>query len=470
MSLNYSKFLSLSALLFVGIVFAQTKHERSAEFWNWEEISTEVVFPENFVWGSAVAEYQVSGAEHCKDGQWVAWEIKSNIERSGKACDFWNRCFDDIQLIKDLGLTSFRFSVDWSIVEPEQGVFNKEALDHYELFCQKLLENGIQPVVTLHHFVHPQWFEDLGAFEKEENIEYFVRFSAKAFERLQPYVKFWCTINEPSVYIFGGYIRSVFPPGVLDLHKAGVVLGNLLKSHVAIYDRIKGMQGGQEAQIGIVHQMLPFKPFHKGGVRGPIESFVSGILNHMLNDSIMNFFKTGKYVFCVPHYDALAVLPRVTAAVRFDVENPVRTLDFFGINNYSHVQISINSEKGFSEGYRPEDIKTDMPYPFYAEGLYHAIAKASELGVPMYITENGIADAQDDKRALWIERYLYALNKAIEDGYDVRGFFYWSLLDNYEWDMGYPLKFGLYEVNLETQERTLRDGARTYERIVKQNA
>lgn len=458
------EFISILVLT-VDAVFAL--QDRSQEYWDWASIDTSVVFPQDFVWGSAVAEYQVSGADVCKDSNWAFWEQKSAIEASGNACEFWHRCFDDVALIKDLGLDSFRFSVDWSLVEPRQGEFDEDVLAHYELLCQKLLENGIKPVVTLHHFAHPQWFEELGAFEKEENIRYFVDFSQKAFERLHKYVFLWGTINEPSIYIFGGYIRKVFPPGVLNLHKAGVVLGNLLKSHVGIYKRIKSLPGGQEAKVGIVHQMLPFKACHEGGIRKPIESFVAKILNHMLNDSIMNFFKTGNYVFRVPNAPYLAVLPWVTASVTFTDADAPGSLDYLGINNYSHVRISISSENGFSEGYRPEDIKTDMPYPFYAEGLYHAIAQASEFGVPMYITENGIADAKDDKRALWIEQYLYAVNKAIEDGYDVRGFYYWSLLDNYEWDMGYPLKFGLYEVDRATQKRTLRDGARAFERLVK---
>lgn len=461
---------SFLACLQLGLFADQTQVDRAAEYWDWATIDTTVTFPENFIWGSAVAEYQVSGADLCKDSNWAFFEQRSNIEPSGNACDFWNRCFDDIELIKDLGLKSFRFSLDWSMIEPRQGEINEDALAHYEQFCQKLLENNIQPMVTLHHFVHPQWFEELGAFEKEENIKHFVQFAETCFKRFQPYVKFWGTINEPSVYIFGGYIRSVFPPGVLNLQKAGEVLGNLLKSHVEIYKKIKSMPGGQDAQIGIVHAYLPFKPFHKGGVRGPVENFVADILNHMLNDSVMNFFKTGKYTFCVPQTALLSILPRITAHVQFDMPEAPQALDFFGLNFYSHVQLSINSEKGVSEGYRSEDIKTDMPYPFYPEGMYHAIMKVCQYNVPIYITENGIADAKDDRRALWIERYLYAVGKAIEDGADVRGFYYWSLLDNYEWDMGYPLKFGLYHVDRETQKRTLRDGSRTYQAIVKKKS
>lgn len=459
MILGTTMYILCALFLSITTLIAQTQHDRSAEYWDWNSISTECNFPENFAFGSAVAEYQVSGAVHCKDSNWAHWEKAAKLEPSHNACDFWNTCFDDIQLIKDLGLNSFRFSVDWSMIEPKQGEFNQDALDHYELYCKKLLENGIQPVATLHHFVHPQWFEELGGFEKEENIAHFVKFSEVVFARLHPHVSLWCTINEPSIYIFGGYLRAGFPPGRIYPQKAAVVLGNLLKSHVAIYHALKRLPGGAEAKVGIVHQMMPFKTLHTGGVRGAIERYLAGLCNHMLNDSVLNFFLTGDYRFSVGC--------GLVANVEFSQPEAVGSLDFFGINYYSHILISLSLKRGISEGYREDDIRTDMPYALYPEGLYHEIVKASKLNVPIYITENGIADVQDDKRALWIERHLYAVNKAIEDGYDVRGYFYWSLLDNYEWDLGYPPKFGLYHVDKETQKRTLRDGARTFQNIVK---
>lgn len=442
----------------------------------------------NFIFGVATAEYQISGATKLKDSQFAHWEPQTGMQPSGDAGCGWDLCFEDIALLKELGVRSYRFSVDWSAVEPEQDKFDPKALEHYRSFCEALIEAGIEPMVTLHHFVHPEWFERLGGFEKEKNIAYFVRFSECVFRVLAPYVSLWCTINEPGVYIMQGYLRGVYPPGKsipilsdkdakwvhidkLNRHNvglAGKVLRHMLQAHIAVYWKFHDLwkQLGYEAntkslQVGFAHQYLKFESFH---ITGPLrlgEIIFSAVINSWCNFSILEFFKTG----CFPHFGYNG-----TYGVAYCDPRAPRSFDYFGLNYYSTV--FLDAWAG-TPNYYDEDIRTDMPYGVYAEGFYQALKHVATLGKPIYVTENGVADQRDTIRQLWTQRYIAAMYCAMQEGVDVRGYYYWSLMDNFEWDMGYPLKFGLYEVgNIATavtdphnKVRTLRPGARWFQRL-----
>ncbi len=451
------RFLTVpTILLLVAVAPIAAKELR----WNWDQIDTkQVAFPHSFIWGTATAEYQISGAQRCSPSNWSRWESEARLEPSADACDGWNRAIADIELLKQLGVTSYRFSVDWTCIEPEEGKFDVQALNHYVALCRALRAAKITPMITLHHFVHPLWFEQLGGFEKQENIRYFVRFCEHVFRALGKTVPFWCTINEPGVLIFQGHIRHCYPagvPGGNGFRRAAVTLKHLLQAHVEVYQALKKLPGGKRAQIGFAHSYLAFEHFHGWWSPGKslLERTISGILSSFLNDSILDFFRTGNYRLYVPGL----------VDERYADPHALRALDFIGLNYYAHVFLRFyhRLQDTVHPGFRPGDHRTDMPYGFYPEGLWRAIAHVAQLKVPIYITENGIADAKDDRRALWIERYLYAVNKAIADGFDVRGYYYWSLMDNFEWDMGYSQKFGLYEVDMVTKERKLRQGAQAY--------
>ena len=430
--------------------------------WDWEkEEAKPMSFPDGFVWGVATAAHQVEGG--CTNN-WSAWENSTddnnnprihNDEKSGIACDHWNRYQDDIQLIKDLGVTSYRFSIEWSKVEPEEGQFDSTALEHYKDVCIALKESGITPVVTLHHFTHPIWFEEKGAFENKENLSYFVRYSERVFDTLKDYVGLWCTINEPAVYTYQGYFNGVWPPGKIDPQLAGKVLKNLLEGHVRIYKALKSRKGGAGAQIGIVKNIFPFDPYNRWN---PMDWMVTRILDNVFNNVALEFLSSGSYNYSIP----------TMAKVEYENPDAVGTLDFIGMNNYSHQRINshLNPNQFFTIEFYPHEPMTDMNYPIYPEAIYRSIKRVSELGVPIFITENGIADAKDDKRALYIDRYIRAVARSIQEGFDVRGYFYWSLMDNFEWSEGYDMKFGLYKVNFQTQERRLRDGSRRFIDIV----
>ncbi len=456
-------------LLFLFCITSLCADHACKRYWDWNTINTrDIQFPKNFRWGTAICEYQNSGAVNCPDNNWAVWEQEQghikHDQKSGISCDHWNRYHDDIKLIKDLGLNSFRFSIEWSKIQPEPGVWCDDAFKHYKEELDALVKAGISPMVTLHHFTHPQWFEAMGGFEKEENISYFVRFCEKIFDVLHDKVDFWCTINEPGIYVFQGYTRGVFPPGKRDSVLGSQVLKNLLRAHVAVYKSLKSRKGGQKAQIGIVHQHLMFKPYHEDNY---IERTLTGYISHIVTEAALEFLMTGKFSFtAVPMMDLMLgglTVPTcaLSKTVVYEDSEAPKTFDFIGLNYYSHVLFSWYA----GSAYRPDDVITDMPYAMYPEGLYHTITRLSQLNVPIFITENGIADALDDRRQTWIERYVYAVSQAIKDGCDVRGYYYWTLTDNFEWDEGRTMKFGL-----ATKDRLIRDGSGALTRIIRAHA
>ena len=392
------------------------------------------------------------------DGVFVPWPFpkKSPIahgEKVGIASDGWRRAFDDIHLIKKLGCNAHRFSVEWTDIEPQEGVFNQEALAFYERYCDALIANGIEPMVTLHHFVHPLWFEKRGGFLPVANVHYFVRYAKKVFERLGGKVRLWCTINEPTVVSACGYILGIHAPGkVLKLYNSGIVLKNLLKAHVDVYKALKKMPGGRNAQIGLVHQAMQFEPYrHKIlglTIVDPIGKQVARGFNFSFaHNAVLGFLKTGVFEYRPS---------RPLRGIRYTNPAAPKSYDFIGLNFYSKVIL------GPGPTCYKNQVMTDMQYAIRPETLYDAIKQVATLGKPIYITENGIPDAKDDRREAWIKGYVDSVHQAVRDGFDVRGYFYWSLIDNFEWSMGFDQKFGLYQVHERTKNRTLRKGAYAY--------
>ena len=416
------------------------------------------------MWGTATAAHQVEGNN--TNNNWYRFEHQKdsngkprihNNDKSGLAADHWNRYKEDIGLMNELGVKYYRFSIEWSKIEPKNGIFNEKALEHYRELCTTLIDSGLTPVVTLHHFTHPIWFEDLGGFEKEENIKHYLEFSEFVFNKLSDLVPFWCTINEPAVYVSQGYFNGVFPPGKKDPVLAGQVMKNLLNAHVAVFRHLKTLPNGMNVQIGLVKNITQFDPLRRWHI---LDWYFSGILNDIFTNNTIDLLTTGNFNFYLPGM----------ANISYKNTDAIGAIDFIGLNYYSrwHVKGHLNTATPFTFETRPEDIQTDMPYSIYPEGFYRAIQTISKLNKPIIITENGIADNKDDRRELFIERYLYALYKAIMDGYDIRGYFYWTLMDNFEWAEGYAMKFGLYEVDFTTQKRELRKGSLAFSKIVKQ--
>ena len=432
--------------------------------WNWNKIDTQNIhFPNSFAWGTATAAHQVEGNN--TNNNWYDWEHQldennqpriHNGDKSILAADHWNRYPDDIKLMKDLGVNHYRFSIEWSKIEPQNGDYNVESIQHYRDLCDSLIKNNITPVVTLHHFTHPTWFEKLGAFEKKENIHHFIEYSEYAFNNLKDLVPIWCTINEPSVFVSQGYFNGIFPPGKQDPVLAATVLENLLFAHTKTYKHLKSLNGGNKAQIGLVKNIFQFDPLRRWHI---LDWAFSKVLNNVFTHSTLDYFKKGYSTFSLP------------GMVKKHMENndAVGAMDFIGLNYYSrmHVKGQANLTEPFVFEKRAKDIQTDMDYALYPEGFYEALHTISTLKKPIYVTENGVADQGNNIREIFIKRYLYALHKGLQDGLDIRGYFYWTLMDNFEWSEGYKMKFGLYEVDFETQERTLRESSNLFAKMVK---
>ncbi len=472
------KFLKIIISLFVIAAIAYVATISYFHFsypqtkWNWEQIDTNnVSFPKDFIWGTATAAHQIEGNN--ENTNWGEWEKLSGKIKDGSnakiAVDGWNRAKDDIKLMKDLGVNSYRFSLAWNKIEPEHGKINEAALQHYDDLINDLKADNIEPMITLHHFTHPQWFQQLGAFEKEENIKYFVEFSKLVFNRYGNRVKFWVTLNEPNVFVTSAYFNTVFPPGNANAKLGGEVLKNMLKAHVQVYKALKSVNRPSSAvigekmtndreqniQIGLATSIFQFEPFRRWHLG---DWAIARSSDAIFNETILGFFRTGTLSFSVP---------LETNFVYTDLEAP-KTIDFIGVNYYSHFAYKFDFDfKKATQSIAVEGEElTDMPYTIYTEGIYRAIEEAGKLKKPIIITENGIADSKDDRRGKYINSSLYAVSKAIKDGYDVRGYYYWSLMDNFEWAEGYTQKFGLYEVDLQTQERKLREGSKAFTEII----
>lgn len=258
-------------------------------------------------------------------------------------------------------------------------------------------------------------------------------------------VHLWATFNEPNVMGFCGWIYGTFPPAKLaQFTTAGHHLLNLLRAHTAAYDAMKAQPGGEQAQIGIVHNWLRYEPLNKRGYSnfyvGPLTNWLDEI---WANRIMIQYFTSGRFVWKVPFGSDISVQ-----------EDRLPKLDWIGINYYGRVMIDWKCQPTCKQG----EVMTDMPYPLYAPGLYDGIKALSELGVPIYITETGIADEKGDRRPIFFETYFAEMERAVRDGYDLRGVMYWTLIDNFEWAEGWKYKFGLFAwKHGGNQERVMRD-------------
>ncbi len=389
---------------------------------HWETIDvSKPSLPEGILKGVATCDYQYLGMNGAPNSQWVDYEKKflPESKRSTRLPPCWEP--DKIvELIKKLNVNTFRFSVEWSNIEPELGKWNEKALDRYVELCKKLKAAGIEPFVTLHHFSEPKWFN----FEKAENIPHFVKFSEKVAEKLGPYVTYWNTINEPGVYSFMGYILGQFPPKIQSPHLAGTVLRNMLQAHCEVYEKLKGMN--PKSQIGIAHQALKFVPYWSWI---PFDRIFCHYLTRITHETIMKFFETGKYEWKLPFSTKVFWEKR-------DVQN---YNDFFGVQAYTR---SLNFF-GMPTCYSSE-MMTGMPFREDPAAIFEASKEcAQRTKKPIIITETGIYPRSDEQRKRFLERNVYAISQLPNHGVNLKGVCFWSLYKNFEWQMGMGPDFGL---------------------------
>ena len=442
--------ISLAVYFFLIAILSLRNPEKHID-WSKQDLEN-LKFPSDFSWGVATASHQIEGDNQ---NNWSQFESKQGLEASGAACDHWNLWKADFDLIEKLNVGHYRFSLEWSRVQPNEGEWDEAAIQQYSEMVDDLLARNIEPMVTLHHFSHPIWFQAKGGFEVEANVEDWIVFSQKMFEVLSDRVQWWCTINEPAVFTTMGYVLGEFPPGARSFKQTRAVATNMMRAHARCYRALKAMPRGKDVQIGLVKNINIFDPYRRWNL---VHWIQAKILDEMFNRCWLRGLRNGR--FRAPSSLFSTKIPGLKGSS-----------DFIGVNYYTHLLATpfMPTTVEIDPLIRPWEERTDFRYPMYAEGLRRSFDMVANLKLPILVTENGVADDDDDMRPEHIRRHLWITSKAIADGMDIRGFYHWSLMDNFEWAEGYTQRFGLYHVNFETQERTLKVSGKLYADIVGAN-
>ncbi|NTW13943.1 MAG: glycoside hydrolase family 1 protein [Candidatus Moranbacteria bacterium] len=415
-------------------------------------------FPKGFLWGAATSSYQVEGGLH---NEWTEWEKTTAVKRakeareeswhdswrgygkkernpefaeeasdpnnylSGIACDHWNRYEEDFDILEELHLNTYRFSIEWSRIEPEEGRFDDEAIGHYKKMIASLRRRGVEPFVTLWHFWLPVWVAKKGGVASKKFPERFARYAERMAAAFGSDVKFYVTINEPDMYASFSYLLGFWPPEKRSLRLHYVVTKRIEQAHKLAYLKMKGI--APDTEIGITKQFMSFQVLRRTPISLLTRRFADWWWNYSLLDRLMGY------------------------------------QDYIGFNYYQKKIIGKDTRDQTSI------VRTDIDWEYDPESIYDALIALKRYDMPIYITENGIADAFDRLRGRFITETLTSIHQAIKEGTDVRGYIHWSLLDNFELDKGFWPRFGLVQMEYATQKRTIRESARIYGKIAETN-
>ena len=424
-------------------------------------------FPSGFLWGTATAAHQVEGGNTLND--WFDWEqIPGKIrngERSGNAADHWNLYSEDLDRAQALGCSVYRFSIEWSRIEIEPGIFDGDAIDHYRKVILACRARHMEPMVTLFHFTLPRWFAASGGFETKGSVALFEKFAVRMGKEYGDIVDLWNTQNEPMVWLLAAYGSDVFPPGKASPLKMAQVLTHLISAHAKGYralhahDRTDANGDGHACQVGIAKHMRVFQPHRE---QHPGDRSMTQIADTAMNWMYLDAVTRGNAWFRWPGVDGFPLPGRELLG----------TLDFIGLNYYSRDLVHFNpTAPGFFERRVARGAPTtDLGWEIYPEGMYDILVRLKDYNLPIYITENGLADDAGTQRVSFIHDHLDAVLRAIDDGVDVRGYIHWSLMDNFEWAEGFSPRFGLYKVDYSTQERSLTEGGAYFKAIATSNS
>jgi beta-glucosidase len=414
-------------------------------------------FPKGFLWGAATSSHQVEGDNRAND--WWAWEFEEGRiregHRSGAACEWWNgRWREDLDRAADSGQNAHRLSIEWSRIEPEPGKWDSSALGQYEEIVHGALDRGLIPMVTLHHFTNPVWFMEQGGWTVPTAIPQFERFAVKVVDQLKALVGLWITINEPNVYAYNAYSAGVFPPGEHDLRRMILVMSQLTRAHSAAYRAIHTIQ--PEALVGLAHHYRGMRPDHS---YNPLERLLTAVRSSAFNDSIPGATRNG----------AFRLLWH-----RERIPEAAGTQDFLGLNYYTEERVGLaldNPSNLFSEAHFPDqaDLSPTGSIANEPTGFWRALNWAHRFKLPIYVTENGTEDPYGGFRPRYLATHVRQLWRATNLSWQVKGYFHWSLIDNFEWERGWTQRFGLWALDPDTQERTRRPSADFYAEICREN-
>lgn len=404
-------------------------------------VKPSVRFPKRFLWGVSTSAHQVEGG---MNNQWTEWEqhsaqslaaqapyqygdldnwknIKKDATRpenyiSGNTVDHYHHYREDFALARKLNMNAFRFSIEWSRIEPRDGEWDAEEIEHYKQYVMTMKDAGLEPVVTLFHFTLPIWFAEMGGFTKRANVKYFVRFAEKIVLELGVKIKYIVTINEPEVYAFESYFAGHWPPQMNSRYQFVRVLHNLALAHNRASDAIHRLN--RRYKVSIAKNSAYFY--------GGDDAFLS-----RRSADIAQYFQDDYFL-----------------------KKVAKRCDYLGVNYYFSNRIY---------GYRlhnPDETMSDLGWDMAPADLEQSLERLwNKYHLPIIITENGLADADDEHRVWWLKHTMVAMQRALTNGVQLEGYLHWSLMDNFEWDKGFWPKFGLARVDRLTMERVPRPSA-----------
>jgi beta-glucosidase len=402
-------------------------------------------FSEDFLFGAATASHQVEGGNV---NNWSKWEKETAEERakrntfwydppehlkemaenpeyriSGMAADSFHRYGEDIEILKELGLNSYRFSVEWSRIFPEKGVVGEEGLAYYKALISELKANNIEPLLTCWHWTLPLWLDEEGGLMAKNTEVYFREYFEVLVENFGDDVKYWIPLNEPDVITSQSYLMGVWPPQEKNVFKyLYLYYDRMVNIHNIGYEVIKGHN--PNAIVGVAKQNAYFESYNQNSVNIGVVK----LINYFFNELYLNKIKDH--------------------------------LDFIGLNFYFHYKMDLWNIKN------DNDKLSDTGWWMRPDSLYNALIELKKYHLPIVVTENGVADSKDQYREWWLDESFKAMRKALMDGVDLRGYMYWSLLDNFEWDAGYWPQFGLVAVDRKTFERSIRESGYHYRDLI----
>ena len=407
-------------------------------------------FPAGFLWGTATAAYQVEGG--------ITNDWSTNGLDAGKAAEHYQKYDKDFKTAKSLSNNAHRFSIEWARIEPEEGKWDYQEVEHYRDVLKSLKANGLKPMVTLQHFTNPVWIARMGGWENEKIIPFFNRYVKFIVNELQNDVDIWITINEPNVYAFKAYDDGEWPPYKKDRQAALQVMKNELIAHKEAYksihqtDKVDADGDGPSASVGFAQHISLLQPYFPLNPLDNIQAYFQG---KVFNEGILDAIATGVIDLSIPGMEP--------------VKNPFDadlkgSVDFLGVNYYTRYLV-----KAFGDRVTSENAElNDLGWEIYPQGMLTTLRLmnryASQLKVPIYITENGLDDRRDRKRAKFLVTHLNKVWEAVNEGIPVKGYIHWTLMDNYEWSDKYGPRFGLMTI-----DRQLRNSAKVYQNIAANN-
>lgn len=362
-------------------------------------------FPDNFIWGTSMSAHQTEGNNTNCD--WWRWETEKDskrelpLETSGECCDSYNRYSEDFEFCRTANNNAVRISIEWARIEPREGIFDNKAIDHYKKVLANAKEKGLLTFVTLHHFTNPQWFSDKGGWTLIKSPELFTRYAKRCSEEFSGLIDFYITINEPQVYASMSYLTGVWPPNKKSFFLSLLVQLNLARAHNKAYKILK--PSGKN--VGLVKNIA----WYEYSSFTIFDKWLANLLFYVNGDFFLNLVKNN--------------------------------LDFIGLNYYFTNRVVKLKIKN------PDEPVNDLGWWINYEGLYKVLMSLKKYNLPIYITENGLADQKDSQRTQFIKKMLSQAYQALNNGVKLKGYFYWSLIDNFEWHHGFWPKFGLIEID-----------------------